>query len=335
AVNWAPWNPLPAKGAVRMWTFEAFAAGAEVVSYFRWRQAPFAQEQMHEGLLLPNFEPNEALQAVAQVARELDAIDAKVATQRADVALIFDYESAFAWKIEPQGDDFAYFDIILDFYSGLRRLGLSVDVVAPTPEATQNRKMIVAPALFASSEALAEALAASGAVILLGPRTGSKTADFQIPANLPPGDFQPLVDIAVRRVESLRPSISIPVDAAAGACFRRWREIIAAGEAAIVVHRCVDGEAALTRCGSAYYLAGLPNAALRDAVLRRLAAEAGFDLLDLPDGVRIRDNGPMRYVFNYGDRDVDISLIIGDAPLILGEGRLAPCGVAIVDRLAT
>ena len=26
-VNWAPWNPAPAKGAVRMWTFEAFAAG--------------------------------------------------------------------------------------------------------------------------------------------------------------------------------------------------------------------------------------------------------------------------------------------------------------------
>lgn len=49
-VNWAPWNPIPAKGSVRLWTHEAFAAGAEIVSYFRWRQAPFAQEQMHEGL---------------------------------------------------------------------------------------------------------------------------------------------------------------------------------------------------------------------------------------------------------------------------------------------
>ena len=27
---------------------------AEVVSYFRWRQAPFAQEQMHAGLLCPD-----------------------------------------------------------------------------------------------------------------------------------------------------------------------------------------------------------------------------------------------------------------------------------------
>jgi beta-galactosidase len=37
AVNWAPWNPAPADGAVRLWTFEAFAAGAEVVGFFRWR----------------------------------------------------------------------------------------------------------------------------------------------------------------------------------------------------------------------------------------------------------------------------------------------------------
>ena len=38
---------------VRLWTIEALAHGAEVVSYFRWRQAPFAQEQMHAGLNLP------------------------------------------------------------------------------------------------------------------------------------------------------------------------------------------------------------------------------------------------------------------------------------------
>ena len=34
--------------------YEAFAHGAELVSYFRWRQAPFAQEQMHAGLLRPD-----------------------------------------------------------------------------------------------------------------------------------------------------------------------------------------------------------------------------------------------------------------------------------------
>ena len=52
-VNWAPWNPVPKPGMVRLWTWEALAHGAEVVSYFRWRQAVSAQEQMHAGLNLP------------------------------------------------------------------------------------------------------------------------------------------------------------------------------------------------------------------------------------------------------------------------------------------
>ena len=119
---------------MRLWTYEAFAAGAEVVSYFRWRQAPFAQEQMHEALLLPNSEPNEAYHVVARVSQELSALDAKAQTARSPIALIFDYESAWAWNIEPHGLDFSYFELVLAFYGGLRRLGLSVDIVPPTQQ---------------------------------------------------------------------------------------------------------------------------------------------------------------------------------------------------------
>jgi beta-galactosidase len=56
-VNWAPFNPAPLPGMVRLWTWEAFAHGAEAVCYFRWRQAPFGQEQMHAGLLRPDSAP--------------------------------------------------------------------------------------------------------------------------------------------------------------------------------------------------------------------------------------------------------------------------------------
>ncbi len=329
AVNWAPWNPLPAESVARLWSFEAFAAGAEVVSYFRWRQAPFAQEQMHEGLLLPNCQPNDSYHVVAKVAQELAKIDARVETRRADVALVFDYESAFAWKIQPQGWNFSYFDIVLNFYEGLRRLGLNIDIAPPTPEALLGRKLIIAPALFSSSEALAQAMEASGAVILLGPRSGSKTQDFQIPPELPPGAFRNLVGISVCRVESLRPGGSIMVDPAADTMFQCWREIVAAGDAAEIVLRCRDGEPALTRRERFYYLAGLPNDFLRDAILRGLSEEAGLAIRELPAHIRIRDNGPMRYVFNYGEQDFDISAIAGDARLLLGERLLAPCGVAV------
>ncbi|MGJ0394645.1 MAG: beta-galactosidase [Methylocystis sp.] len=329
-VNWAPWNPAPAEGAVRLWTFEAFAAGAEAVSYFRWRQAPFAQEQMHEALLLPNAMPNEGYDAVARISQELARLDARVETARAPVALIFDYESAWAWRIEPQGQDFDYFDLVLSIYRGLRRAGLSVDVIPPAAAAIADRRLIVAPALFAPSEDFARALAESGATILLGPRAGSKTADFQIPAELPPGVLRSLIDIRVRRVESLRPGAFVKM--AGEGAFLRWREFLLLGERVQPELLSDDGETALARSGRVFYLSGWPDDDFLASVLRRVLRAAEIATLDLAENIRIRDNGAMRYIFNYGAEATDVSALIGEETLLLGAPMLEPCGVVAFRR---
>ncbi|MCH7662213.1 MAG: beta-galactosidase, partial [Euryarchaeota archaeon] len=49
-VNWPPYAPQPAEGAMRLWAHHAVAHGASVVSYFRWRRCRFGQEQYHAGL---------------------------------------------------------------------------------------------------------------------------------------------------------------------------------------------------------------------------------------------------------------------------------------------
>jgi beta-galactosidase len=328
AVNWAPWNPAPAEGAVRLWSHEAFAAGAEVVSYFRWRQAPFAQEQMHEGLLLPNSAPAPAFAEVKRVAEEIRKLGLILQTPRADVALIFDYESAWAWDIEPQGQDFSYSELVFAFYRGLRRAGLSLDVVPPCADAVADRKFVLVPGLFCADDALVRALQRSDAVCLVGPRSGSKTVDFQIPGNLPPGAFGQLVDVTVERVESLRPGAFVAVENGAGALIR-WSEALVLGNEASVELRGVDGRAVLARRGNRFYLAGWPDAALLDEVLRRCLDCASVDgALSHPD-IRVRDNGPLRHIFNYGPEAVDIGSLLQGRDLLLGDVVLEPCGVAI------
>lgn len=64
-VNWAPFNPLPADGAVALWTAQAWAHGADVVSYFRWRAATMAQEVLHSGLLRHDETPDRGYAEVA------------------------------------------------------------------------------------------------------------------------------------------------------------------------------------------------------------------------------------------------------------------------------
>lgn len=332
AVNWGAWNPAPAPGAVRLWTHEAFAAGAEVVSYFRWRQAPFAQEQMHEGLLLPNSEPNAAFDEVARVARELAALGSSSAKSRAPVALLFDYESAWAWEIQAQGRDFSYFELVSHFYRALRRAGASIDVVPPSTEAVRDRSLVVAPGLFAPDDSFAEALCSSGAIVLAGPRAGSKTPDFQIPGSLPPGKLRALVDVSVTRAESLRPGAAIEVEGKGA--FRRWREYLAPGQGAAVEWRSGDGEAALVRGDNGFYLAGWPDEALMEATLRRLFECAGLPWMALPDGLRLRDDGPRRHFFNYGPQPADLRPFVGDRAFLLGGETLEACGVAVVEARA-
>ncbi len=88
-VNWAKYNPIPVKGAVRLWSWEAFAHDAEVVSYFRWRQAPYAQEQMHAGLMYRDNTPAQGQEEANQVSEELKKIKMP-ATKQSPIALVHD-----------------------------------------------------------------------------------------------------------------------------------------------------------------------------------------------------------------------------------------------------
>ena len=50
-VNWAPVNPLPAPGAVRMWILHALGGGASFVSTYRYRHPRFGSELYHDGIV--------------------------------------------------------------------------------------------------------------------------------------------------------------------------------------------------------------------------------------------------------------------------------------------
>jgi beta-galactosidase len=311
---------------VRLWAWEAFAAGAEVVSYFRWRQPSFAQEQMHEALLLPDGEPNEAFDACCRVSRELESIGAVVAPKRQDVALVFDYESAWAWKIQPQGRDFSYIDLVMRFYRALRQCGISVDVVPPEPEAVSDRRLVVVPGLFAGTQALVDELAAGDATVLLGPRTGSKNADFRIADGLPPGPFRRLIDVKVRRVESLPPFANVPL--ADGGRFDGWREFLVPGDGVVTKRAATDGHPAHVAQGRAHYLGGRPDEETAKAIMDEILREAGIETLGLHRDIRVRDNGAVRYVFNYGPEPVDVADILDGAQTLFGTTVLPPREVA-------
>jgi beta-galactosidase len=291
-VNWAPYNPDPLPGMARLWAWEAFAHGAEAVCYFRWRQAPFAQEQMHAGLLRPDSAPAQAFAEVAAVARELATMP-EVGTAQAQVGLVFDYASDWAWETQPQGRGFTHLWLVFHVYRSLRRLGLNVDILPPDTADLSGYKMVLAPGLFTLSDPLKAALKAHEGTAILGPRTNSKTPDFAIPVPLPPA--LPGLDAVVARVESLPPDVPVPL--AQGGALIHWREKLEGS--AEVVEAAEDGWPALVRAGGLHYLGGWPDDQALARILQRACAGEGIETDPLPEGLRRRDTATHRFLFNY------------------------------------
>lgn len=297
-VNWAPYNPAPLPGMVRLWSWEAFAHGAEAVCYFRWRQAPMAQEQMHAGLLRPDSADAPAMAEAMQVRDEI-ADAPEIAPHQAPVAMIFDYDAEFAWNVQPHGHGLSYFGLFFDTYKTLRKMGLSIDILRPETRDFSGYKAVLAPGMMHMDEALKQALTKAKSQVILGPRSAARDNDMTIPVPLPPAI--PGLDVVVDRVESLRPDT--PVGLKDGGAFIGYREKLTGG--ADVLAETTDGQAAAVGAGNVTYLAGWADQVGQRTLIEPVLRKVGLELLDLPDGLRVRDTATERFWFNYGSESVE------------------------------
>lgn len=201
-LNWNPYRVSPLEGMVRLWTHETFAASGDMVGYFRWRQVPYAQEQTLSGLFLSdNSEDQGYIESQTFAHNDLPKLRSSLqstttTTRQADVALIFDYTAHWIWNIEPYSGSWSvkeasytnptltYTTLVHTFYSSLRRLGLSIDIISPEQDVS-GYKILVIPSLPIIPESLSNALAKLSSssespppTVILGPHTGSRTADF-------------------------------------------------------------------------------------------------------------------------------------------------------------
>ncbi|WP_037306670.1 beta-galactosidase [Ruegeria halocynthiae] len=291
-VNWAPYNPAPLPGMVRLWSLEAVAHGAEVVSYFRWRQAPFGQEQMHAGLFTPANIPAPALAEARETAHDLAELGA-VTQQQAQVAILFDYASDWAWTAQPQGAGFNYFRLVFSAYRALRRAGLSVDFASATDNAVAGYKLILAPGLATLDGDLERRLTEGCDLAILGPRSGAITHDFQIPATGRPGLSE--LDCDVDLVETLPPNVQRNVDG--GGAAHHWIDRLSGTAPDLLTF--TDGTPALKGANGLWYLAGFPDEALWDRVIAMAAQEVGLNLHPLPAGLRRRETEQHVFLINY------------------------------------
>ncbi|HAX25247.1 MAG TPA: beta-galactosidase [Chloroflexi bacterium] len=314
-INWAPSNPLPPAGAVALWTAHAWAHGASVVSYFRWRAGLFGQEQMHSGLLRHDGTLDRGGAEVA----EMSLPGLPVSEHRAPVVLLHDYESLWAFDRQRHTAGASYWGQMLLFYRALRSLGVDVDIRHVDADLA-GYQLIVVPALVLCDTGRAQRLArwAGDARLVFGPRAGSRDESGRAWPDGQPGQLAGLLGCRVLNIDGLPPGMAVHV---AGHETTIWAESyrLAGGEA---VARYDDGpltgDAAVVRNGPVATI-GAWSATLIRSLLRDELAGLDIATRDLPDGVRVTRRAGRAMLTNFTE-----------APVALDDGTtLAPVSYRI------
>ena len=358
-VNWAPYNPSPVNGMVRLWGWEAFAHGAEVMSYFRWRQAPFAQEQTHAGLLLSDASEDIAAIEIAQLNQELETLRQTTMTSsptmggesapsnnvlshkiESDIAIVFSYAGIAIQDIQsPGGSQFSPLTFCQQIYSACRQWGASIDIVSPKAD-LEGYKMVILCNCTEDDSELVDKLKkirdSQQSLIVMFPGTGSRNTDYRFPENLPPGQFQQLLNLRVTRSESLPPHEKLLAknsDEHSISC-QQWREHIESDISP--AYRFGDAWGFHYSEGPIHYINAVPEQADLIKLMGELLQQAGVDIKDLGPYLRTQRVGPWRLAFNFGVDNVDLLHSLGadfgvhsDTTLLIGSQTLAQGEIAL------
>ena len=327
-VNWAPHNPAPLDGMVKLWALEAMAHGAELMSWFRWRQMPSAQEQMHTGLLLPDGTEDEAASEVRLLCQDLEkllphveALPQHQELSQAEVALIFDYAGDQMLRIQPQGSNYGPLEWVQTVYTSIRRCGVDIDIVQPGVP-LDNYKLVVLSNTVSVDDVLVKELMDCDAHVVVGPRCGSKTEEYSIPPSLPPSLLRSLLPIKITRVESL-PDFAC-LETSNGFTTVRWREKVSSEIKAAATFP--DGWGFHYVKNNNHYL----NACLDDCSLLKFIearlSEAGVKTTSCSEGVRLKRMGSLVFAFNYGPDTVTLE---NTNDYLIGSAALPPADVAV------
>ena len=354
--GWGAFGRTPWPGEIRGVAYQQVAHGADGMIWFRWRSCTAGREQYWHGLLQHDGRPLRRYREAAQTAKELHKLAPLLegTTVKADVAMVYDYDSVWALRLQPGYANNDYHDALHRYYDALFRAGVSVDMVPPTADLSRY-KAVFAPALHVLPDAVASALDAyvkRGGVLLADCRTGVKDETNLCHARTLPGLLSEALGIAIEEYESIPDGMEFEVLASGGFAatgtavrYADWVSPRGATPLAGYSHWHLKRFAAVTRNrygkGTGVYVGAVfKEPALYDAVVADVLAAARVrPPLRPPAGVEVmvRQGKGRRLLFlvNHNEARTAVAVPAGKRELLTGrttrgELTLDRFGVAVI-----
>ncbi|MEI6518495.1 MAG: beta-galactosidase [bacterium] len=205
--GWGEMGRNPRPGEIRSVAFQQVAHGADGMVWFRWRTCTAGREQYWHGLLGHDGIPARRYGEAAQTAKELHKITAELqgTTVKTDVAIIWDYDSLWALRIQPAFSKNRYADEVMRWYRALTDAGVSVDMIHPTADFSKY-KAVFAPQQYILPDEIADKMnryVQVGGVLVTGFRTGVKDATSLCYDRTLPGKLSDCLGIKIEEYESI------------------------------------------------------------------------------------------------------------------------------------
>lgn len=324
--------PTPKPGQLRLWTFQAIAHGADFISYFRWRTAPYGTEIYWYGILGHDNKDNRRLLEVKKTINDIKKIEnLNNSDYQSEIAILHDYDnewdSAYDVWTGPlvENSERALFETLQQNHIPFNYVNFSNTLSINN---LKKYKVIFVPHLTIVKNSMVKLLkryTEEGGKLVIGARSGYKDENGKCPMLTMPikmtdlfgieiNDFTFLQDFdSSRQASFLDKKISMsdfndiltPISSSCKT-LATYTEDYYAGEAAITVNSYGKGQAIY--CGSSFNQSNISE------ILTYFNITATFEkMIKLPNvcEIAVRENEYEQYIFvlNYSGDPQKIQLI--------------------------
>ncbi|MDD6095442.1 MAG: beta-galactosidase [Clostridia bacterium] len=323
----------PRPGQAVMWSYQGFAHGCDSLMYFRYRGAVKGAEQFCYGILdADNVKRRkffEVQRCFADVTKYKDALEKPVQSK---VAIVYDYDSLAAFRIQGQSYMLRCPDEMAKLHKYFYGRNISVDVI-PSSADISKYSLVITPQMIIHKPEFFEKVrefVQSGKTAVITYRTSVKDTDNNLVFKKAiPLDYSDFAGVTVVETESLQEGQKFPVVGEGEMAGRRgsgtiFRDMLAVSDAEVLFRygdMFYEDFAAVTRKkqgdGEIYYIGCGLDEDTEKCIFDKIAADCALEGEVTEKGVEVCYRGD-------GDSRVRIVMNHNGHEASYGERQLAP-----------
>ncbi len=315
----------PRPNQAKMWSYQGFAHGCDSMMYFRYRGATKGAEQFCYGVLdadnVKRRKFYEVQSCFNDVIKHQKALETEM---KAEVAIVYDYDSLAAFRIQKQSfllDPVAEME---KYYKTFYDVNVPVDVIPEDVDLDEYKIVFVSQMIIGKPE-MADKLkkfVENGGTLIMSYRSFVKDVNNNLTfGKVIPVDFSGFAGVTLVETESLQEGQNFPVvgegimygDAGEGGIFRDLLEVSDAEVLFKYGDDFYDEFAAVTRKkqgkGMIYYIGcGLDESTL-NSIMLKVKEDNAIETIESPNGVEIAIRGEgdnaVRMLLNHNGYEVE------------------------------